>query len=255
MGARRKVTTVQKKTLRDRLPAWISQRFVGAVILISVIGVGLGSGGWLLVQPDTLPIKRVKVTGEFRYLVEQDVFNALGELASGGFFNVDVHSVKLAAESLQWIDTASVRRIWPATLQIEINEQVPLARWGKEDLINVRGELFHPSLEKLTDALPVFSGPDGTETKVAKQYQLLSAQLSPVGLVVEELRLTERRAWDLRLKNGLKLILGRPDTEERLARFITAYPKFSKEKTEQMQSVDLRYTNGFAVRWKKSLNG
>lgn len=250
MGARRKITTIKKKTLRERLPTWLNQRLVGAVILVSVIGAGMGFGSWLLVQPDTLPIKRVKVEGEFHYLSEQDVYKALGELTSGGFFNVDVRAVKLAAESLQWIDSASVRRQWPSTLQIEITEQVPLARWGKDKVINIRGEIFQPPGKGLSETLPVFSGPEGTGEKVARQYQVLSGLLASTGLTIEELRLTQRRAWDLRLNNGLILLLGRPASEERLERFVATYPKVLKEKVTQMKSIDLRYTNGFAVSWK-----
>lgn len=255
MGARKKTATVRKKPLQRRWPAWFNRRFVGVVILASVAGAGLGFGTWLLGQPDTLPIKLVKVEGEFRYLAEQDVYHALGELTSGGFFNVDVRAVKQAAESLQWIDSASVRRQWPSTLQIDITEQVPLARWGKDKVINVRGELFQPPVQGLSDTLPVFSGPQGTEEKVARQYQALSRFLASVGLHIEELRLSQRRAWDLQLNNGLKLLLGRPASEERIGRFVTAYPKVLKEKVAQMHSIDLRYTNGFAVSWKESSTG
>lgn len=255
MGARRKTTKIQKKTLSERMPAWINRRAVGAAILLTVVGGGLGFGSWLLVQPDTLPIKRVKVEGEFRYLDEQDVYKALGGLASGGFFNVDVRSVKQAAESLQWIDSASVRRKWPDTLKIEITEQVPLARWGKDKVMNVRGELFQPPMKGLPESLPDFSGPEGTAEKVAKQYQSLSGRLAAIGLGIEKLRLTERRAWDLKLKNGLTLILGRPASDERIERFVAVYSKVLKEKVKQIRSVDLRYTNGFAVRWEESSTG
>ncbi|WP_455218042.1 cell division protein FtsQ/DivIB [Kaarinaea lacus] len=250
MGGRRTTPVIHKKTLRERLPAWLGKRLVGAVILGSLLVSGMGFTAWFAAQPDTLPIKRVKVEGEFRYLAEQDVYQALGELTSGGFFNVDVRAVKQVAESLQWIDKASVRRIWPSTLQIDITEQVPLARWGKDRVINIRGEVFHPPAQGLSDTLPVFYGPDGTAEKVAKQYQLISGQLASVGLEIEELRLSERRAWDLRLRNGLKLVLGRPESKERLGRFIAAYPGVLKEKITRMQSIDLRYTNGFAVSWK-----
>lgn len=255
MGARRKTPTKQKKTLRERMPVWLNQRVIGAAIVVSVLGGGTVMGVWLLDKPDTLKIKRVKVEGEFRYLDEKDVYNALGGLTSGGFFNVDVRAVKQAAESLQWIDSASVRRLWPDTLKIEITEQVPLARWGKDRVINVRGELFQPPLKGLSESLPDFTGPAGTEEKIAKQYQLMSGQLAEIGLAIEELRLTDRRAWDLKLTNGLRLILGRPVSEERLARFVGVYPKVLKEKLEKIESVDLRYTNGFAVRWKESSTG
>lgn len=255
MGGRRKTQTVQRKTLRERLPAWLNQRVVGAVIIVSFVSTGLGFGAWLLSKPGTLPIKRVKVKGEFRYLAEKNVYDTLGGLTSGGFFNVDVRAVKEEAESLQWVDSASVRRIWPSTLQIEITEQVPLARWGKDKVINIRGELFQPPVQGLPESLPVFVGPEGTEEKVAKQYQLLSGLLAPIGLEIEKLQLTERRAWDLQLKNGLNLLLGKPPAEERVGRFVAAYPKVLKDKVTQMKSVDLRYTNGFAVSWKESSTG
>jgi len=255
MGARRKTQPIQKKMLRERMPAWINKRAVGASILMLIFGVGTGSGAWLLHQPGILPIKRVKVEGEFRYLDKQDVYNTLGELTSGGFFNVDVRAVKQAAESLQWIDEASVRRLWPDTLKIEITEQVPLAHWSNEGIVNVRGELFRPPLKGLSESLPVFVGPDGTEEKVAKQYQLMSGQLAGIGLEIEALHLTDRRAWDIKLNNGLTLVLGRSGSKERLARFIAVYSEVLKPKLMNIKSVDLRYTNGFAVRWKESSTG
>lgn len=255
MGARRKTQPIKKKTLRERMPAWINQRIVGATILVSILGVGAVSGVWLLAQPDTLPIKRVKVEGEFRYLDKQDVYNTLGGLTSGGFFNVDVRAVKQAAESLQWIDSASVRRLWPDTLKIEITEQVPLARWGKDRVINVRGELFQPPMKGLSESLPDFTGPEGTEVKVAKQYQLMSGKLAGIGLEIAALRLSDRRAWDIKLNNGLSLILGRAASEDRLERFAAVFPEVLKVKVMNIKSVDLRYTNGFAVRWKESSTG
>jgi cell division protein FtsQ len=48
----------------------------------------------------------------------------------------------------------------------------------------------------------------------------------------------------------LRLLLGKGINNERLERFISVYPKLLGEKIAQVDSVDLRYTNGFAVRWK-----
>jgi cell division protein FtsQ len=231
-------------------PQWLSRRLLGGVMLLVVAGSVLVSGGWWLSQPTTLPIERVQVEGEFRYLAREDIYAALGELASGGFFNVDVRAVKQAAESLPWVDRASVRRMWPDTLQVEITEQVPLARWGKDQVVNARGEVFTPPLQVLPVDLPVFSGPQDTAQMVAAKYQALSAQLTSVGLKIAALSLSQRRAWQLRLANGLQLLLGRAGNDAQLQRFVTVYPRVLGEKLAQMQSVDLRYTNGFAVRWK-----
>jgi len=100
--------------------------------------------------------------------------------------------------------------------------------------------------------LPQFSGPSGTGVKVAESFQLLAKKMKEIKLRISALTLTERRAWHVRMENGLHLMLGKVVNDERLNRFISAYPKLLGEKITQVDSVDLRYTNGFAVRWKES---
>ena len=59
--------------------------------------------------------------------------------------------------------------------------------------------------------------------------------------------LTQRHAWQLKLGNGMHIMLGRDAdlAEERLRRFVDAYPSVRKK---QHEYVDLRYPNGFALR-------
>jgi cell division protein FtsQ len=246
MGARRRVA--KPSTPRWQRPAWLKPRLLGAGVLLSVLGTGLGLGGWSLAQPDTLPIRRVQVAGEFHYLDRHALDRALGGLASGGFFNVDVRAVKKAAESLPWVDRASVRRVWPDTLRLEISEQVPLARWGEAALLNVRGEMFKPAT--LPQDLPRFAGPKGAAVTVAEHYQWLATRLAPLGVKVAGLRLNERRAWEMSLDNGLHVLLGRAPQDEQLLRFVQAYPRLLAPRIAQVERVDLRYTNGFAVQWR-----
>ena len=253
MGAKRnQITNKQRKLdVYKWLPAWLNQRLFGMSMLVLVLGAPSGFGIWYVAQPDTLPIRSVKVEGEFRYLSQQDVYEALGGLARGGFFNVDVHAVKKAAESLPWVDSASVRRAWPDTLRLDITEQVPLAMWGEKQIVNVRGELFLPPVKGLPENLPQFIGPTGTGQKVAANYLAFSKKIAQINLRITEVTLTDRRAWQIRLENGLYLSLGKIVNNGRLDRFVSVYPKLLSEKNAQVDSIDLRYTNGFAVHWKK----
>lgn len=254
MGARRIVSKkiVKKKSSVAQRPLWLSRRLGGSVVLLGVLGGLLGSGTWWLAQVDTLPIERVQVEGEFRYLGREDLYAVLGDLASGGFFNVNVRAVKEAAETLPWVDKASVRRQWPDTLRIDITEQQPLAYWGQTQMVNVRGEVFEPVAMALSVSLPRFSGPLAISRLVAARYQLLSAELDAAGLGIAELHLSGRRAWEVRLDNGLKLVLGRSMNDAQLHRFVVAYKKVLMGKAPKMEAVDLRYSNGFAVRWKSA---
>ena len=71
-------------------------------------------------------------------------------------------------------------------------------------------------------------------------------------VIAERLVLTPRYAWQLRLANGLSLVLGRDAdvAEKRLERFVAAYEQTVAQLPGRHDYVDLRYANGFAVRVK-----
>ncbi len=248
MGARR----IGKKPARQlpAAPGWLTRRLLGGALLLASVGGGLGLGLWRLAQPDTLPIRQVQVQGEFRYLQRPALYAALGELTQGGFFTVDVRALKQAAESLPWVESASVRRVWPDTLRIGIQEQIPLARWQAGGMVNRHGALVPVADTGGLAGLPLFSGPQGTAKMLAERYQQLSQALSGIGLGVTTLELSQRRAWRVELNNGTHLLLGRALSAAQLARFTAAYQTVLAKRLGQIRSVDLRYTNGFAVRWK-----
>lgn len=228
-------------------------RLLGVAMLVVIVAASAALVGHWLGRPETLPIQRVQVEGEFRYLAREDLYAAIGDLTSGGFFNVDVRAVKQAAESLPWVHRVSVRRQWPDSLRIDIREQQPLAYWGQQQMVNVDGELFQPEASAMEAPLPRFNGPQGSSTVMVARYRVLATALSVVGLGIAELQLNERRAWAAQLDNGVRLLLGRSLNDTQLQRFISAYPRALAENTGRMDSVDLRYSNGFAVRWKTGL--
>lgn len=253
MGARRNVAKKKNPIVALptwQKPGWLTRRLLGGTILLSAVSGVFGFSSWHLLQADTLPIERVQVKGTFQYLVKKDLYAAIGELANSGFFSVDVRAVKQAAEQLAWVDKASVRRVWPNILQVEIIEQVPLAKWKDGRVVNRRGEVIDVEDGSQLSTLPVFGGPEGSSEMLAKRFQDMSGQLAKLDLGIVMLSISERRAWKVSLSNGLHLLLGRAASESQIARFAEAYKTVLVEQAEKIQSVDLRYTNGFAVRWK-----
>ncbi len=61
---------------------------------------------------------------------------------------------------------------------------------------------------------------------------------------------TDRRAWQMTLDNGIELRFGRGDVDALLDRFARVYLRVLSASATRIAAVDLRYTNGFAVRWK-----
>jgi cell division protein FtsQ len=134
-------------------------------------------------------------------------------------------------------------------------EQEPVARWGKNALLNRYGEVFTP--RKLPEglALPQLSGPEGHERAVLEQYRHFAQTLAPLGLHVARIELNERRAWRIELDNAVQLELGRADTAVRLQRFVRSFPEVFAGHLEALKRVDLRYSNGFSVYWQQAETG
>ncbi|MFA7096323.1 MAG: cell division protein FtsQ/DivIB [Gammaproteobacteria bacterium] len=229
---------------------WIDLRVLASVLLSGVLVAAAGWTGAMLSDPQTFPVRSVRVIGDFQRLSREQLQELVAPHATGGFFHADVGSMRRAVMALPWVDAVSVRRVWPDSLQILVTEQAPFARWSDKGVLNPRGEVFYPDPESVPDGLPEFAGPMGQEEAVMNAYRDMSRALAPVGLKIRRLVLDERRAWRLELDNGIELKLGRSGHYPRLVQFVRLYPRFLADKAENVRSVDFRYTNGFAVLWK-----
>lgn len=207
---------------------------------MAMLAACLGTAYWLLL-PERFPVSRVVLKGELRNTSAAQIEAALPRVA-GNFFALNIAEIRAGLESLPWVRRAAVRRVWPDALEVTIEEHVALARWGDDRLVNTYGEAFSA---KSTGTLPAFIGPGGTSAEVARRYRRFSEILSPLNMGVERVVLSPRHAWQLRLANGLHLMLGRDAdlAEERLRKFVEVYPKLKPR-----DYVDLRYSNGFALR-------
>jgi cell division protein FtsQ len=170
---------------------------------------------------------------------------------SGTFFTMNLDRSRDALGSVPWVRKAALRRQWPRRLEVTIEEHVPLARWNEAGLVNVEGEGFVADYD---GELPQFSGPEGRSVEITGRYREWGAALHPLGLAVQELRLSPRGAWSLVAASAagpLAIEMGRDEPGARLARFIAAYGRtvavLARGGT-RIDHVDLRYRNGFAAR-------
>jgi cell division protein FtsQ len=212
-----------------------------AALMLSLAGLGL------LLRPSLLPVREVVVTSEMHRTTRQDIELAVRRAAGGNFFAYSLAGLRASLEQLPWVRHAEVRRVWPDRIDVAIEEHVALGRWGDDALVDTFGERF-PG--KTDEALPVFIAPAGNEAEVARRYASFARLVAPLGAGVERVVLTPRLAWQLRLSNGLHLMLGRDvaQAEARLARFVEVYPATLGMIPRRHESVDLRYPNGFALR-------
>jgi cell division protein FtsQ len=237
--------------LRDILQRNV--RSLTGLLLVAVLAATVFTGKQWLSDPYRFPLNVVEVKGDFRYLGKQQLQAAIAPYATGGFFTVEVAAIRAAAEELPWVHKASVKRVWPETLRLHIEEQQPVARWGEQGFLNKRGEPFVPQQANVSLVLPSLAGPDGHELKVLENFRRVSETLAPLGVKVTRMELDNRRAWHLQLDDAVLLELGRADGWQRLQRFVRAWPVVFAGRLDVLQRVDLRYSNGFSVYWNQAV--
>ncbi|MCV2884890.1 cell division protein FtsQ/DivIB [Aestuariibacter sp. AA17] len=227
-----------------------SHKLGGVVFLLSVITAliyGAVEVNRWLEDEQRAPIHRIMVSGQYAHVSPRDIEKMIRTSHPGSFFELNVESVHRDLEAMPWVYRASVRKRWPNNLSVYLVEQEPAAIWNHDLLLNKFGESFPATLEN--SGLPTLFGPGGSEQTALNGFRAMQSLLAPTGLKIEELLLSERFAWDVRLNNGVKLKLGRSQFVDKLQRFVDVYPLLAKESREVLY-VDLRYDTGLAVGWK-----
>jgi cell division protein FtsQ len=190
------------------------------------------------------PLHAVELTAAPQRVSSEQLEKVVHEQVSGNFFTVDLEATRLAFEKLPWVRKVSVRRKFPWSLQVEVEEQVALAHWNGKELVNTHGEVF---AGKADHDLPVFTGQPDSSQQVTQMYGELNAVLQPMKQQIAQISLSPRYAWQVKLDNGMVLELGREEMQQRLKRFVTVYPYSLAALARPASHVDLRYRNGFAA--------
>lgn len=234
----------QASGMSDFIFSWSFMKWNALIILFCIFVFSLNK----VKETRYFPVNTVKIYG-VEHVDRQEIQHLVRPLVSNGFFAVDVSIVKERLLQLPWVAEAAVRRVWPDQIIVQLIEQHPLARWNESSLLSTRGELFVPQ-GGYPLALPTLVGPEGQQMVVMDYLLKINAVLLPLHIKVARLELTSYDTWNLTLDNGIKLILGQKDILTRLDHFVKVYARVVGSHASDVESVDLRYSNGLAVRWK-----
>jgi cell division protein FtsQ len=237
---------VDKKRLK--LPGFITQWRVYArrgALLLLLIGA-LSALTWALDRP----VRVISMDGSFQRVSPGQIEKAVAPFANEGFMSANLDDIQRAVEALPWVDHARIARHWPNSLHVTVTEQTAAARWGESGLLNTRGELFVRVAAHVPAELPRLSGPEGSETQVAQRYMSAQGRMLEAGMRIAALRLDERGAWEMDLDSGVVVRLGRRDVDERIDRFIRTASQVIAHRLTEINYVDMRYSNGFAIGWR-----
>jgi cell division protein FtsQ len=220
---------------------------------------------WLAQRPVfMLKVIRIESMGEeqLRRVNSSTIKGTAIPRIKGNFFTANLDNVRQAFEAVPWVRRAAVRREWPNKLVVSIEEHVPLGTWGDDGrLLSIKGDLFTANLAEAEEdgELPEFAGPDGSEKEVVARFKQLNDWFAPVSLKPHSVQLSSRYAWTVKLDTGMAVELGREQSSttlrERVDRLIGIYPKLAAGLQNRIESVDMRYSNGLALKASASAFG
>lgn len=194
------------------------------------------------------PVSKIRVENQWQQITEAQVADVLSKFMGIGFFNLDTQGVKEELEALSWVRFASVKRIWPDTIALDVREEKAIARWGDGAYLNQAGEVFRPTTDASNLSLPLLSGPVDSQAEVMQQYLSLSQLLLPEDLRLSELALSPRGNWQLTLNESIRVSAGRVDAFANVSRLVDVLNRHGSINLNEIASIDLRYKNGFAVK-------
>jgi cell division protein FtsQ len=190
-------------------------------------------------------IETIEIDGN-RETSEIDVLEKL-EVA-GSLVAFDVAAAQQRVEQLPWVARATVRKFYPSTLAVTIEERKPFALWqhdGAVSVIDAGGHVILPLEEWRFAKLPLTVGV-GANLAAADVVSALATE----PLIADRLRaavFVAQRRWDLHLEDGVKVKLPERDARGALTQ-LAAIDKKTQLLDRDVAVIDLRLADRVTVR-------
>ncbi|HEY2756305.1 MAG TPA: cell division protein FtsQ/DivIB [Pseudolabrys sp.] len=192
-------------------------------------------------------ISEVALTGEHQLSREQILASA-GITEHTSLLFLDATQARARLMTNPWISEATVLKLYPGRLRIEIKERSAFALWqkdGKVSLISADGTVLEPGVPARFASLPLVVG-KGAEHQAPEmlalvaRYPLIAGQLQASVLVA-------KRRWNLYLKDGVTVLLPEADPEQALKTLVDL-DRTKKLLSRDIVAVDLRLSDRVTVR-------
>jgi len=226
----------------------------GTFLLFAATGIaGVVSAGrvdetltWIS-SASGLAIDSVRITGQTE-TSEIAVLNRLELAPEASLATFDLAAARERVETLPWVENATLRKIYPATLKITINERKPYVLWQRDQTVSVIDEsgrvIGDASDVHYQDLIRVVG--QGADKRAGEAIALAGAATAIRDRLRAAVLISERR-WNLVLDNGVTLMLPQ-DKPEAALQVIAALDARNGLLSKDIVSVDLRLADRMFVR-------
>lgn len=222
----------------------------GLFAATALYGMALGGHYPQLVQSFTahsgFAVSDVRVSGN-REVSDIDVLQVLSLDGWTSLIGLGADAVRERIVALPWVESATVRKVYPATLEIALVEKQPFAIWqhdGELTLVERSGAPIVPFTSERFAALPLVVG-KGAAERANGIVDLVAGHPALAERVRGYVRIADRR-WDIRLDNGVVLKL--PEAGEAAALdWLMTVDEADALLLRDIASVDLRLSDRLVV--------
>ncbi len=230
-----------------------------AMLLLGSAGFGIVKGGHLqefittvsdarnaLANSAGFRITSVVINGR-KQLSQDEVLGIGGVNGRSSLLFLDAEAVRDRLKADPWIAEATVLKLYPGRLQIDITERKAFALWqeaGRLSVIADDGAVLEPYVSRRFLSLPLVVG-KGAETR-ARDFLALLARYPQVNSVTKAAIFVGERRWNLRLKDGLDIRLPEQDVGNALAA-LSRLDKEDKLFSRDIVAVDMRLPDRLVV--------
>tara|TARA_R110000824_G_scaffold390760_15_gene587922 strand:+ start:16829 stop:17902 length:1074 start_codon:yes stop_codon:yes gene_type:complete len=176
------------------------------------------------------------------------LLKALGVSRGDPIFGFDTEVARQNVERVDWVKSATVTRLLPDAIRIDIVERKPFAIWqrgGELSVVDIDGHIITDNNVKDYAALPFIVGFGGAREAEDILTLMSSAQPDFLARVRAFVRVGDRR-WNLRLENGVDVKLPEVGVEQALAEIVSLDAQY-KILSRDIESVDLRLPDRVSV--------
>ena len=194
-----------------------------------------------------LGISEIALAGE-RELRRGEILMLAGITDHSSLLFLDAARTRERLMMNPWIADATVLKLYPDRLRIEIKEREAFALWQKDrrvSLIAADGTVLETAVPPRFLALPLVVG-KGAE-RSAQNFLALIARYPVIARLTEASVLVAERRWNLRLKDGMEIMLPENDAEQAL-RILVELDRNRKILSRDIVAVDLRLPDRITVR-------
>ena len=200
------------------------------------------------------PVTSVHIEGLFVFVSKKQIEEAINEEMGENFVDVDIRKLKRRIEQNPWVESVSIRRVWPESLELVIYEQQPIARWGDRGIINKHGVLIDVDDNHTLSYLPEFFGKREDSNRIARWFLTSQSVFESMDLYIQGIAIDSKGEWTFLLNDNVELLLGRGEKKEKIERFLDVYSNHLASDFDNVKKIDLRYVRALAVSWKDKRN-